>query len=151
MLSITTAAIICGVVIGLLSKSKSLPVIKVLCGLFLTLTALQPITDIDLDLVISEFDLHHLTSGKSVVSQGEKIADESLTQIITAETEAYILDKAEELGAALQVKVFLREETPPVPDSAIIKGTVSPFVKENLMDMMESDLGITKEKQRWVG
>ena len=151
VISITTAAMICGMIISLLTKSKSLPVIKVLCGLFLTLSVLKPIANINLDQVISQWDLDHLTQGKSVISTGEEIANESLAQIITAETEAYILDKAEELGAALQVKVFLKEGTPPVPDSAIIRGTISPYVKQNLMDMMESDLGIAKEKQRWVG
>ncbi len=151
VISITCAALICGIVLSLLSKSSCLAGAKMLCGLFLALTVLKPIINADLDLLLSDLRLQDVTQGQSLASTGEEIAQDTLLQIITDETEAYILDKANELGAEIQVKVFLKNESPPVPDSAIIRGPVSPYVKQTLMDMLESDLGIAKEKQRWVG
>ena len=46
--------------------------------------------------------------------------------------------------------IILSDDDIPAPVAARIKGNVSPFAKSKLMDMMEKDLGISKERQQWT-
>ena len=80
---------------------------------------------------------------------GENLARDSMAEIIKSETEAYILDTARSLQAEVTVEVSVNEEN--VPDSVTVSGAVSPYVRRQLQRIIESDLGIAKENQKWTG
>lgn len=149
VISVTAAAMICGIVAGLVKKNGAGELIRMVCGLVLAFTVLRPIAGLKLDQL--PFDLPSLPSGEDAASQGEKITREAMEDIIKSQTEAYILDKAAALGVNLTAEVLLGEDTIPVPVGVILSGACSPYAKSELTDAIEKDLGIPKENQLWTG
>ena len=82
-----------------------------------------------------------------MAAEGTALAADAKADIITAQVEAYILDKAALYQAPVTVDVTLDEEGTPV--SVRLSGAVSPYAKTRLSEMMETDLGIKKEAQQW--
>lgn len=72
---------------------------------------------------------------------------EALAAGIAAELEAYIEDKAENLGVKVRSEMTMREQGEAVvPESVTLRGAYS----EALSEWIASELGITKERQRWM-
>ena len=150
VLSITTAAMICAVVLSL-SRGSSQKMMKLLCGIFLTFAVLRPITQINLEHWLDQITQTDLPSGQSIAAFGEESARDSIIQRIREETCAYILDKATQLGASLKVDVEVSKDAPYLPKRVTLWGAVSPYVRQQLEEMLAKDLGISKENQRWTG
>lgn len=150
VISVTVAALICGIVAGLVKKNGTGELIRMVCGLVLAFTVLRPIVGLKLDQLPTEL-LPNLQEGADMASQGEKITREAMEDIIKSETEAYILDKAAALGMSLTAEVLLGEDTIPVPVGVILSGAVSPHARSELTNVIEKDLGIPKENQLWTG
>ena len=86
----------------------------------------------------------------AVEERQEELADtqtEAMASIIAEQTEAYILDKAGELGLEVTVRVETRTEGNgiPVPWSAELTGSWS----QALASALETELGIPAERQVW--
>lgn len=150
VISVTAAALICGVITSMVKKGGAGELIRMLCGLVLSITVLYPISGLHLDSL--SFDLSSsVQEGERTAAQGEKITRQSIADIIKSETEAYILDKASALGIDLRAEVLLGEDTIPVPVGVILTGAASPYARGQLTDAIEKDLGIPKENQLWTG
>lgn len=151
VISVVTAAMLVGIVTGLLGKKDtSAALIKMIGGLFLAFTVIRPIVSLEVENIrtyIAAFS----ENGTNTVTEGENLAGQAYSAYIKSETEAYILDKANALGAELSVEVSLDEGDIPVPVGARIQGSVSPYAKACLQDMMADDLGILEENQVWIG
>jgi len=149
LISVTAAAIFCGVITGLVGKKGAAhTVIKLLSGLFLAYTVIAPWTRIKIS------DISHYTSDLSASAQqyvqsGTDYANLQTASIIKERSEAYILDKAVSMGLNIQVDITLTTNVPSVPESAVITGAVSPYAKERLQVCFANDLGIPKEKLVW--
>ena len=87
---------------------------------------------------------------EDAVSNGKGAAYEAMAASIKAQTEAYILDKAESFGASLTVEVSVEGPDLPVPCGVRIAGSISPYGKKQLSDMIVKDLGIPAEEQIWI-
>lgn len=150
LLSVVSAAIICALVMGIVgNKSSHSTVVKLLTGLFLSITVISPLTDLTIGDMTGYFSgLQAYAS--NLTSEGLMIANTATASIIIDQTEAYILDKATSLGADLDVKVSLTNDAPPVPKSVIISGTIAPYTKKQLEEIIANDLAIPKEKQSWI-
>lgn len=150
ILTILVAAIICGC-ITLFFKEKTGygKLIKMLCGLFMTITVISPWTKMDFSHLLS-YSESLQADGKKIALSGEIDAREKMAAIITGECEAYILDEAKQLGTQLQVSISLSEDTYPVPEQIEIQGNISPYSKTKLAARIETDLGIPKERQVWI-
>jgi hypothetical protein len=72
-----------------------------------------------------------------------------MAKLIKQETEAYILDKAQSLGCALEADVTVGEGLYPVPESVLICGSISNQNRKLLEDILVKELGISKENQQW--
>lgn len=151
LLRIIASAMAISILTGISGKKGSNAVlIRLIGGLFLTLTIIQPLLGFDWrELALFTDNLS--TEGKSAAARGELLADEQYRSIIKSEAEAYILDKAQDYNAEIEVEVTLCEENPPVPFSVRVCGLVSPYSKIRLQQLIEDDLGIRKEYQRWIG
>lgn len=150
IISVTAAALFCAIVSSLLSKKGSgFAIIKLLSGLFLAYTVIAPWARIRLT-DISLYTESISTAAKQFVQSGTDYAHSEVATIIKEKTEAYILDKATSMGLDIEVEVTLCNTDPPLPESAVIKGAVSPFAKEKLQVCFESDLGIPKENLLWI-
>lgn len=148
VVSVVCAALIFSLLSGLTSKGHTKDLVRFLCGLFLTITVIQPISRLDINSLI-EFSVPYTMEAEEAALTGEIMAGNTVTDIIKAESEAYILDKAKQLHAELEINVTLSDEQ--IPVSAEINGQISPYAREKMETILETDLGITKENQIWTG
>ena len=148
VLSVVTAALVCGIATELFPNGRGKQVIKLLGGLFLAYAVLSPVSRGDFSEIL-DFPYSYEEEAAAAAGVGENLARESMADIIKAETEAYILDKAADLRAEVTVEVTVNEEN--VPSKVTITGEASPYARRQLQDAIESDLGIPKENQQWTG
>ena len=145
-ISVCAAAIICAVLSMLVSsKGSTAMLIKLLSGLFMMYTLLSPL----LSMRLREFTQYceNLSLyADSAVSEGLLLAQTERETLIIQQLEAYILRKADSLGAELSVEILLSDG---IPDTVNISGTVSPYVKSQLSKWISDNLGIIAEAQYW--
>lgn len=136
------AAFVCGLVGAMGGKGKGLR--KLMAGLFLSLTVLSPLQDAQLPRL-------HLdrirADAQTAVQQGEDQARQAQNAIITEDLEAYIWNKAGELGLTLTVRVILDDAG--LPTSVVLNGRASPAARQTLEDVITRDLGLGKEALIW--
>lgn len=150
ILKLLSAALLCGVAVGFFSeKSAAGSVIKMVCGVVMVLTVVSPWTHIRIRDAADYFDKIQ-SDGSLAAAVGENMASDELKAIIISRVEAYILDKAESYGAKLQVEVILSEDPVPTPRSVRIRGSISPYGKKMMTQMIREDLGIASEDQIWT-
>ena len=150
LLAVTAAAVLCGIIRCLAGENGALASIsKMLCGLFLTTVVISPVAKVNIQ-DISQVALDMLVEGQQAAQEGEISYDQTIRQIITDETRAYIMDKARAYGAEIQVEITLSEGDPPIPESCVISGAVSPYVKQQLTKMLIADLNIPEDNQIWM-
>ena len=146
--SICIASVVCSILLSICGKSTYTPLIKMICGVFLAITLIAPIKQLYFNEMLDAIEVTRL-DGKTISGEGEQMAKNSVSQIISQQTRAYILDKAQSFGADISVEVTLDESNAFTPCSAQISGAVSPYCKRMLQEIMEQDLGISKENQIW--
>ena len=146
LLSVTAAALICGIVNSLSGKGTTAKILQLLSGLFLAAVVIKPVVEMKLDNVYTFTD-NLVVSSDLVVAQGESLAAEEMKRIIKEKTEAYILDKAKALGAEITVEITLQDYT---PIGVTIEGNVSPYAKKNLSASITQELDIPPEEQVWI-
>lgn len=115
-------------------------------GLALLAALLQPVLRTDLSRL--ELDLDAYTQAVEERRESlEQAREEELAAVIASRTEAYILDKAAELGLSVTVRVETEAgaEGIPLPAAAEVRGQRS----EALAAYMERELGIPRERQVW--
>lgn len=150
ILGILAAAVICGIINSFFkSKGSYGTIIKLLTGLFMTITLISPVIKLELSDMVSYLEGLSLEAD-GAVEYGRQVAGESAAAIIKSQTEAYILDKAAFWELNLKVEVTLSESDPPVPESVVLKGSASPYVKSQLSKYIADDLGISEEQQKWI-
>lgn len=148
VIAAVAAGLLCGVINHLTQTSGCREMVRVLCGVFMTIVLLQPISgfrDTSREFLFSGFE----QQAEDAASDGVLAAAGMKEEIIKQQTEAYILDKAAAMGAEVDVSVTVGEDC--IPVSARISGAVSPLIRSRLTDMLESELGIPREHQQWTG
>ena len=151
LLSVTAAAIVCSIINRVIGKTGTYAaIVKLITGLFLVFTVISPfaklqITDLPayMDSLTVDADL--------VVMDGQQAARDAVTEIIKAEAEAYILDKASLYEAELVVDIEMGAGEMPVPESIRIQGSISPYGRMQLQQLLTEEFGIPKEQQIWIG
>ena len=150
VLGIICAALICGVAKTLIGKEGPVAgAVSLMAGVFLILSVVQPwaaVTFPELD----DFGNGFSQQAEDACAQGQNAAREALCLSIKQRTEAYILDKAESLGAQLMVEVSVEGADIPVPCAVRIRGQISPYAKQMLSNLLSQDLGIEPEEQIWI-
>ena len=150
ILRITAAAVICGLISGIVGTKGALAaVVKLMTGLFLCFTVISPFLKVNVGN-LSEYLEDLQVSGDEIVADGETAAKKELETIIKFKTEAYILDKAASYGAVLAVEVTVDTSLVPVPNGIRISGGISPYGKKQLQQIIANDLGIALEAQIWT-
>lgn len=148
-LCVAAASVVCAAVNSLVNdKGTYAAILKILCGIFLTVTVLSPWADLKID------NFRILPDGireeaQSAVNAGKESTANAQKEIIKTKTEAYILDKATSLGIEAAVEVTLSSSDPPVPASVTICGSASPYAKARLRQYMTAELAIPEENQIW--
>ena len=150
IISVVAAAIVCSAARTILSN-KTAPgrILRMLCGVVMTVTVLSPLSKLSFDRVSVYFDDISLASS-AYVSEGERAAQESISAVIKQQAEAYILDKATRMGLSVSVEVELDDGNNPVPCGVTVNGAMSPYAREQMREYIEDTLGISKENQKWT-
>lgn len=150
LISVTAAALICGIVLSFLNKSGGIEEIgKLLTGLFLCVTVVSPLTNIPFD-EFSVLPSYVQKNCEDAIDAGRLSASHLYRESISQRIQAYILDKAAALDTDLQIEVDLSEKEPAVPIAITIRGKTSPYAKKQLSELIETQLGIGKEAQIWI-
>lgn len=147
-LTLIIGALICGILLGMVQKGAHEALLRFLCGMFLTVTLLAPLPGIHLEPELDFFG-EVISEGEIQTATGKEMAQQELRRSISRSLEAYILDKAGQLDAQLQVSVTLDENCLPV--TAELSGKIPEEVQKELSDILTNDLGIPKENQQWIG
>ena len=150
LLSLVVSAIICAIAKSVTSeKSFTGGITRLIAGIILTLTVLSPVMTINIaDLPILTTDL--TDEAAAAAAAGKEMASSEMNAIIIQQTQAYILDKAADFGAALEVEVLMPQDSSSLPIGVILNGNVSPYAKTQLQRIIAEDIQITKENQQWI-
>lgn len=146
--AIAAAALLSGILVRLTQKTASGEIIRMLCGLFMTIVLIRPVTankELLLDAVFPDYT----QQANAVVSEGTAAADNLKKEFIKQRIRTYILSRAEAIDADIQVRISLAEDC--TPASIRITGDISPMNRNKLTQMIALELGIPKERQEWNG
>ena len=147
ILTVTAAAVLVSILRRLAGDGSMGALFRLMAGVFMALTVMEPVLKLELPDV-GQWIAASTTEGQDAASEGEKMGREAQQAIIKQRTEAYILDKAEGLDAVLEVEVTLDDTG--IPASVTLNGPVSPYAKACLTRIIESDLGLKEEVQKWI-
>ena len=149
LVSVTAAALICGIARSLLPGGPLAPVLKTVTGLLMVLAVVSPWADLRLP-DLNQWSEDFQKSAQMAADAGVEDAGESLREGISQQVRTYILDKAKALKAELSVEVELTDDSLPVPCGVILRGSISPYGRSVLSEYLQTELGISKEAQIWI-
>lgn len=148
-LSITGAALICAVLQAVVPAGSVKKVSGLIAGMIMIVTVLTPLTRLDaatLAQSISELQMQRNADRSGVEVQNREI----IAQIIGQQCAEYIEDKADDLGASLEIEVTAEQQADyPYPASVTLSGQYSELQKQVLARYIEENLAIPEEKQIW--
>ncbi len=122
-------------------------IVKTLCGMVMAIALISPLMSLDM----SDYSINmskYRQKGEEIVAAGKMETDKLSRTIIEDECRAYILDKADVLGADIaeaSVKLKWSEEGFWYPVECEMAGKYS----SSLAGIIESELGIAEENQKW--
>ena len=147
LLSILICALICGAVSQILMDTKRRQLVRMICGIVIAISIFYPLTKVKLEKYIQIPDADWIEADY-YISAGEKLSFMEQEKCIQTYCETYILDKAKELDAEIAVEIYLDEEK--VPRFVQIECAAPSKVQNELQRILETDLGIAKENQKWI-
>ena len=149
LLSICGAAFVCAVLDGFWSRKSYGAMGRMMSGLFLALTVLQPLAKLDYDFDTNFVNIWEQQS-EQAIALGKEESISAISKIIKEETASYILQRAQSLQVEIAIGVELSKGDFPVPEKVYIRGNIAPYAKQQLQHIIENDLGISKENQVWT-
>lgn len=150
LLRILTTAMICSVVQIYPPKGTCAELSRLICGIALSVTVIGPLCRLDLSRQIEPL-LSFSVEAEDIVADGEAMAQSALSERIRTETEAYIQNKAGQLGARILAEVTVSQDPLPVPVAAAVSGACTSHEQDRIREIISSDLGIPKENITWIG
>lgn len=149
VLSVAAGAVLCSIAVSLVGqKGTAAAIVRLVCGIIMASIVIRPLGEIivtDLPNYYDELD----AEVSAAVEAGTEQAIVMLSQSISEQTRAYILDKAAQLDLELEVEVFLSDDNIPVPVRVYLTGSASLAARSQLEQVIARDLGIGKEDQIW--
>ncbi|MBQ7523507.1 MAG: stage III sporulation protein AF [Oscillospiraceae bacterium] len=151
LLAVAAAALLCSFVQSLVPDGSARRAISLAAGLLAAIVILRPIMTLHTDDVAAAIG-RGIMSGEIARTQIETDNREAVAAIIKEKCEAYIWDKAEREGVAVQsIEVTLTGDGAyPAPDSAVIVGKYTKNQRESVTDWVEANLAIPEERQSWT-
>lgn len=147
VLSLIAAALVGGILLEMNREGPSGKVMKLLCGLFLLLTALGPLGKLDLPDP-GDFQAAWQEEAAAFVDQGKTYAQQERNQGIEKRLTAYVLDKAAAIGFPAEVQLTLSAEG--LPMGVTLTASPTEAQKEAMEAYLKTELGIPEEAVAWV-
>ena len=150
ILGVIAAGIVTAVVGCLVNgKTSTGKIIRLLCGVLMTITVVAPLGQISFQNVTDFWNCASVDAN-DYVALGELAAKQEYDAIIKETSEAYILDKAARMGLDIAVEVELDDSKDSIPCKITVSGDLSPYAKGVLSEYITDQLGIPKESQQWI-
>ena len=147
LLGLLAAAMLGVICAGLAGEDRR--AMRLTVGLVLLLALCGPVTGIDLAWV-SQLLAQSRMEARMAETEIEVRNRALLAQIISEQTEAYILDKASALGMTLQVTVETAQgETYPYPAAVTLTGHTTTAQRQTLNAWIAEQLAIAEENLTW--
>lgn len=151
LLSVIAAALLSSLVLSLIPNGTIQKVIRMGCGLLLTICLLSPLLRLDASNMASYFSELQILSDEAAFDislQNEEV----VRDIIKQKAETYIWDKAKSLGIELQrVEVTIHhDKITPYPESVRITGFCREAEKTMLARFIEDNLAIPNAQQEYI-
>lgn len=144
-------SLLCGAALSFLPEGGVKRVAEVVCTASLILAVVNPLKSLDMSSYALESARRHELEAS--LTAGAEEAERRLNRlVIEQEYEAYIMDKALELGLeglTVDVEVQWSLDGLWMPYGARLSGVWNQTGKERLSALMTADLGIPYERQRW--
>lgn len=148
--TVAATALICGLVSGFFKNCGIYKLIRLICNLIVLLCVLSPLKKMDFNRIPDlSFSVYPEKNG-FIAEEIQKSSD-WLAEVIKTKTETYIVDKAAEMGVTITAKVTLSNDSPPVPAAVEMIGSIAPYWKLRLEELIQEELNISKENQKWTG
>ena len=148
ILSVSAAAIFCGMVTALAGKSGTASsVLKLMTGVVMAVVIIRPITEVSAVNLGRYLDVLNADAA-AAVEAGTAYAKSETSLRIKQQLEAYILDKAGDLSLDISADVALDEQAM-VPAAVVIRGEASPYARSVLETLLREELGIPEEGITW--
>ena len=147
VLSLTAAALLGGILLSCVPEGSGRKILRLVCGILLTVTALKPLGQLrlpNLDALSGEYR----QQAEAAVAMGKEMARLEAQEGICKALEAYILDKAAELGMDVTPEIFLDESG--IPVSIRLEGEISSELRQKMQTIITNDLEIPGEAQEWI-
>lgn len=150
LITLISASMLCSIAITFVgNKGAHSTIIKLICGLFVTVCVLSPVIKIEIEDVSSYFATLNADAA-SISSQGQEHYLDSTAAVIKSQLESYVLEKAAAMNANISVEFVMSSENCLLPESVKLSGSIAPFTKQRIEQFITSDLGIPKENQMWI-
>lgn len=149
IISVSAAALVCGILNSMMPKGAAKEVLKLVSGLFLVFCVISPVSNLRLP-ELADIGESIREEAATAVADGEEMATESVRDSISQQLEAYILDKASSMGLDIEVEVFLKQDDSFLPESVTIRGSAAQQQKKELLEELTDALGITQEDITWT-
>ena len=148
ILSLTGTALVCAAALRLTPEGRVKGVLRTVCAMALAAALFSPLLRPEALPDYAVALARYRAAAEALAGEGAALGQELDRGIIEQRMEAYILDKARDLGAELSgAKVRLRWSTEGVwvPEGAELAGPYS----RRLSDLLEAELGIPRRAQTW--
>ena len=129
-------------------NSGCAPVIRLLCGVLLTIVLVQPLRDFSFDVPL-QWTQGLESMASDIAEQGSRAAENEKGAIIKTRLEAYIVEKVAQAGASVTADVTLGEDG--LPRAVTVTGALSPAARHQLKQVITETLGIPEVQQQWNG
>jgi len=149
LLSVTAVSLLASSLLALVPKGGVRRVLSLLCGLAVILTVIGPLARLDAARMARAISQASMASDEAA-SGVEVKSRELVSAIIKEKTEAYILDKAGEMGFTPRVEAEMDDGGDyPCPCGVRISGSWDAAQREKLSSLIEADLAIPENRQVW--
>lgn len=151
LLALVAASLICALADALMPKGAVKRVGRLVCGLVLASAILSPLAGLDVESGQSWLE-RHLASVEFQRAELEEEVNGQMKVIIEQEYAAYIVDKAAQLGldCTARVECERSEDGVYLPARTETSGLWTAGAQEKLIRVIETDLGVPRERQFYV-
>lgn len=148
--TLIAGAFFVSLILALAPDGKNREALRFTAGMLMTLLLILPLSKLDVGKLRMPTDTDRLRVSE-IEAAANAQAEEVYSSFIRRETEEYIWSAAGELGIeTLGVSLTLQTDGAyPYPWEITLRGAYSPEQKTALSLLLESELGIPPERQRW--
>ncbi|MEG0777491.1 MAG: stage III sporulation protein AF [Oscillospiraceae bacterium] len=149
--AIAGAALIASVAISLTPSGKTKNVLRLICGVVLIIAMISPVIKPNMPAISMDMAKYRQNADE-LLKKAEESTNNLSRSIIEQESEAYILDKAQSMGIAINsvcVTAKWGDEGYWYPNEIEIVSNISPGEKNRLSNSIEAELGVSKDRQYW--